>query len=215
MCEFKHAREQRRRHGSLSSKEEGLVRSKLLLFVDDEQVILDSFSRELAGAGFEITTAASGEEAVARIKRGYFDLVMTDLLMPGVDGFQVLKAAKQRGPQTMIIILSGYGSRGAAVDGLRLGADDFLQKPCDTDELLCRISNCLCKQELLRKVALYENFLPGCSYCKKTQDKVQGERGKGSWYNLEDYFRKTKGWCVCHGSCAECYAEQIKNLSSR
>ena len=191
------------------------MRPKSLLIVDDEPIILDSFARELTGAGFEVTTAASGEEAVARITRGRFDLVTADLLMPGIDGLQVLRAAKKRDPQTMVIILTGCGGAGTAVDGLRLGADDYLQKPCDTDELILRISNCLYKQELLRKVALYENFVPVCNYSKKTQEMAKDERGKGSWYNLGDTFLKTEERCVYHGSCAECYTEQIKNLASR
>jgi CheY-like chemotaxis protein len=186
-------------------------KGKSLLVVDDEPTILDSLSRELTESGFEVATAASGEDALARIEHGFFDLVVTDLSMPGLDGFQVLKAAKQRGLQTMVIILTGYGALESAVHALRLGADDFLQKPCDTDELLYRISNCFVKQELLRKIAVYENFLSVCCYCKKIRDDRQGEHGKGSWFSLEDYFSKTKGLSVSHGVCPDCYAGLLKN----
>jgi CheY-like chemotaxis protein len=209
-----HPKEQPRSHqDNLRATEVISMKRKSLLVVDDEQIILDSLSRELAGAGLEVTTAPSGEEAIARIKTGFFDLVTTDLLMPGIDGFQVLKAAKQRGLQIMVIILTGYGVMESAIDALRLGADDFLQKPCDTDELLFRISNCFVKQELQRKIAMYENFLPVCSYCKKIRDDRQGEHGKGSWYGLEEYFSKTKGLRVSNGCCPDCYTEQMKNLS--
>ncbi len=189
------------------------MKGKSLLVVDDERIILDSLSRELASAGLQVTTAANGEEAVARIRTDCFDLVTTDLSMPGLDGFQVLKAAKERGLQIMVIILTGHGDMESAVDALRLGADDFLQKPCDTDELLYRISNCFVKQELLKKIAIYEKVLPVCSYCKKIRDNRQGEDGKGSWYGLEEYFNKTKGVRVSHGCCPDCDAEQMKNLS--
>ena len=189
------------------------MKGKSLLLVDDEQIILNSLSRELVDAGFKVTLAANGEEAIARINNDCFDLVMTDLLMPGLDGFQVLKSAKQRGLQTMVIILTGYGALESAVDALRLGADDFLQKPCDTDELLYRISNCFAKQELLRKIALYEKFLPVCSYCKKIRDDQHWEHGKGKWYSPEEYFKRAKGVVrVSHGCCPDCYSEQMKTI---
>lgn len=187
-------------------------KQKSLLVVDDEPIILSSLVRELAIADLGLTTAASGEEAVAKINTRFFDLVVTDLLMPGIDGFQVLKAAKQKNLQTIVIVLTGYGSVEAAIDALRLGADDFLQKPCDTDELLYRISNGFMKQELLRRIALYENFMPVCCYCKKIRDDRQGEQSGGGWYNLEDYLIKTKGVKVSHGCCPDCFAEQMKTL---
>jgi len=189
------------------------MKSKSLLVVDDEPTIIDSLSRDLVSAGFKVTTAASGEEAIAKINTGFFDLVTTDLLMPGVDGFQVLKAAKQKSLQTMVIILTGYGTEDSAIDALRLGADDFLHKPCGIDELLYRISNCLVKWELLSKIAWYENVLPVCCYCKKIREDRQGEYGKGNWYSLEEYLSKSKGASVTHGCCPDCYAEQIKTFN--
>lgn len=211
-----HPKEQQKKlQGNFGSKE-GLSRKrKSLLVVDDERIILDSLSRDLTGAGLKVTTVTSGEEAIARINTDFFDLVTTDLQMPGLDGFQVLKAAKQRSLEIIVIILTGNGSMESAIEALRLGADDFLQKPCDTDELLCRISNGFVKQELLRKIALYENFLPVCCYCKKIRDIRQGVHGEGSWHSLEDYFKKTKGVTVSHGCCPDCFNEQIKPLLSR
>jgi DNA-binding NtrC family response regulator len=99
------------------------MKSKSLLIVDDEPAILDYLSRDLVCVGFEVTLTSSGQEAIAKINTGLFDLVTTDLLMPGVDGFQVLKAAKQKSPQLMVIILTGYGTEDSAIDALRLGAD--------------------------------------------------------------------------------------------
>ena len=89
--------------------------------------------------------------------------------MPGLAGFQVLKEAKRKSLQTSVIILTGYGDMLSAVDALRLGADVFLQKPCDSEELPFRVANCLTRQELQRKVTMYEGILPICSYCKKNQ----------------------------------------------
>jgi PAS domain S-box-containing protein len=124
-----------------------------ILFVDDEEVIRQSFTRELQAEHFAVTAAADGSEAVAALRAVQFDLVITDLMMPGVDGFGVLKAAKELSPQTGVIILTGYGDMRAAIDALRLGADDFTLKPCEMEELLFRIGRCLEKRSLLQQLA--------------------------------------------------------------
>lgn len=185
---------------------------KSLLLVDDEPIILECLSRELTSDNFTISLARNGEEAVSRIIDDHVDLVVTDLLMPGIDGFQVLKTAKHKDAMTMVILLTGYGDMDTAIDALRLGADDFLQKPCDTDELRYRMSNCFVKQDLQRKVALYESFLPVCCYCKKLRDDKQGERGEGRWYNLEEYLRQVKGVHVSHGCCPNCLEKQMHGI---
>ncbi len=203
--------EQQISHQGNSGSMDELMKGKSLLIVDDEQVILYSLSKELQRAGFTVTTAASGEEAIDRINNGFFHLVTTDLNMPGLDGFQVLKAAKNKNIHSSVIILTGYGSMDSIVDALRMGADDFLQKPCDTDELLFRISNCLRKQALQEKIALFEKFLPVCCYCKKIRDDRSEGNGQARWYALEEYFSKTKGVHVSHGCCPDCFANQMKN----
>ena len=175
------------------------MKGKSILVVDDERTILDCLSRDLRSAGLEVTTAKDGEEAIAKINSSFFDLVTTDLLMPVGDGFQVVKAAKQLDPQTMVIVLTGNESVEAAVNAFQLGADDFVQKPCDSDELLCRISNCIEKQELLKKIGRYEKLLPAWCHCEKMRNDKNGP------------FQKSKGANVSHTCrCPECYAEQIK-----
>lgn len=174
------------------------MKGKSILVVDDERTILDCLSRDLRSAGLEVTTATDGEEAIAKINSSYFDMVTTDLLMPVRDGFQVVKAAKQMDPQTMVIVLTGNETVEAAVNAFHLGADDFVQKPCDSDELLCRISNCFEKQELLKKIDRYEKLLPVWCHCEKLRN------------DKESSFQKSKGVNVSHTCrCPECYAEQI------
>lgn len=201
-------------HGNCGLMEEiSSLKGKSLLVVDDEPIIRNSLARDLTIAGLTVTTAADGEEAVVLINGNPFDIVVTDLMMPGLNGLQVLEAAKQRSLRIIVVILTGNGVMESAIDALRLGADDFLQKPCDTDELLYRISTCFVKQDMQRKIAMYEGFLPMCCYCKKIRDDQQGERGKGHWYSLEEYFNRTKGVRISHSCCPDCYTEQIKNLT--
>jgi len=189
------------------------MKQRAILLVDDEQLIVDSLARELTCDGGNLTVARAygGNEAIDRINNGCFDLVVTDLQMPETDGLQVLKAAKLKDPQTMVIILTGYADLEAAITALRLGADDFLQKPCDPDELLCRIANCLGKQDLQRKIAFYENILPMCSYCRKIRDDRQGAHGEGNWYSLEEYLDRVQGVSVSHGCCPDCFEREISS----
>lgn len=126
------------------------VNTVSILFADDEMLIRKSFTRELRVEGFAVTPVADGKEAIAELEKRRYDLVITDLMMPDVDGFGVLKHVKQHTPQTGVIILTGYGDIRAAIDALRLGADDFTLKPCEVDELVFRIRRCLEKQSLLQ-----------------------------------------------------------------
>lgn len=135
--------------------------NKSILLVDDEKLIRNSFSWELRAAGFTVAVAADGGEAVEMLARESFDLVITDLKMPVLDGFGVLKAVKNNTPQTSVIILTGYGDMRSAIDALRLGADDFTHKPCEVDEIVFRINRCLEKQSLLQTLAQRNQELEG------------------------------------------------------
>ena len=95
-----------------------------ILFVDDEEVIRKSFTRELLMEHFAVTAVASGSEAISALEGTLYDVVITDLMMPDIDGLGVLKAVKKQTPQTSVIILTGYGDMRSAIDALRLGADD-------------------------------------------------------------------------------------------
>lgn len=121
-----------------------------LLLVDDEEVIRKSLARELGFEQFRVTSVSSGSEAITLLQEKQFNVVITDLMMQGVDGLDVLKAVKELAPLTRVIIITGYGDMRLAIDALRLGADDFTLKPCEVEELVFRIRRCLEKQSLLQ-----------------------------------------------------------------
>jgi len=130
-----------------------------ILLVDDEKLIRKSFTRDLRAEHFSVTAVAGGREAINALEQGPYDLVITDLMMPDVDGFGVLKTAKKLAPETSVIILTGYGDMRSAIDALRLGADDFTLKPCEIEELVFRIRRCLEKRSLLQRLALQNKQL--------------------------------------------------------
>src|SRR6476659_8307857 len=99
-----------------------------ILIVDDEASIRVTLSALLKRAGYDVTPAENGAEAVALLERQAFDLMLVDLKMPGMDGMQVVAAARQRQPDIAIIVLTGHGSLDSAIDGLHQGVFDYVLK---------------------------------------------------------------------------------------
>ena len=190
------------------------MKGKTILLVDDEEAILRSLSLHLTDNGFDVLTAASGKEAILRLKEKHYDLVLTDLRMQGLNGIDVLREAKILDPEICVIILTAYGDMLSAIEALRLGADDYMLKPCELDELILRISNCLDKQHLARKIKIYENILPICSCCKKIRDDSGKEPGAGDWIAPDLYLRNKAHINVSHGWCPECLKKALKDADN-
>jgi response regulator RpfG family c-di-GMP phosphodiesterase len=110
-----------------------------VLVVDDDQFALRSMAKVLGSEIYEVVTATGGSEAIDLLKQEPFDLVLTDLKMPEVDGLEVLRQAREIAPQTVVLILTGYASLESAIEALREGAYDYLLKPCSADELKLKI----------------------------------------------------------------------------
>jgi DNA-binding response OmpR family regulator len=183
-----------------------------ILIVDDEPIILKTINKELKADGYKVSMAANGEKGIALLNHNRFDLVVTDLMMEGVDGLEVLKESKKIDSDLPVIILTGHGDIRSAIAALRLGADDYLLKPCDMEELLFRISGCLEKYAMRKKIKIYEKILPVCSVCKKIRDDTNQEPGKGTWMPIEQYLMHKGGVQLSHGYCKECYDAAIKDL---
>ena len=130
------------------------MRKHSILLVDDDPLITKGTGGDLREKGYEVTTAESGEKAIELLENATFDLVMTDLIMDPIDGMGVLKRAKEINPETMVIILAGFADMASAIEALRSDADDYMLKPCEPEEMYFRISKCLEKMELKRKIKL-------------------------------------------------------------
>ena len=113
---------------------------KKILIVDDERAILKVLSIKLKISGYEVTTALSGEEALELVNSAKPDIMLLDVIMPGVDGFEVLQKLRPS-HQLPVIVLSARPEN--AAKALSLGADDFLNKPFDVNELLKKIEEVL------------------------------------------------------------------------
>ena len=186
-----------------------------ILVVDDDPLILRGLGQALESQHYRVTPACSGEKAVELLSDTAFDLVITDLIMEAVDGIKVLKQAKRLNRQTAVIILTGHGELQTAIDALRLNADDYLLKPCENEELYFRITRCLEKLELQRKIKSYEDILPVCCICKKIRDDAGKEPGSGNWMSLENYIRTKTKIEVTSTYCPECACKIIEELRCR
>jgi two-component system, OmpR family, response regulator MprA len=110
-----------------------------LLVVDDEPPMRDALKRALELGGFEVSLAADGREGLSSAETIHPDLVVLDILMPGVDGLEVCRTLRARGNRTPILMLTARDAVADRVDGLEAGADDYLVKPFALEELLARV----------------------------------------------------------------------------
>ncbi len=111
---------------------------KRILVVDNEQTVRDLLQKALEHAGYDVITASDGREALDKVSQFDVSLVLLDIVMPGLDGFEVLEQMRQY-EDIPVIMLSGIGGETTKIDTLTLGADDYITKPFSVEELLARI----------------------------------------------------------------------------
>lgn len=107
-----------------------------ILVIDDEPIVRTSCQRTLAPEGYDVTLTASGKEGLEMLEKETFGLVLLDLKMPDMDGIEVLDNIKKRWPDTKVVMVTGYSTVDTAVQALRFGAFNFIEKPFTPDTLL-------------------------------------------------------------------------------
>lgn len=120
-----------------------MAKKNSILVVDDEDALRSVLSSELVNEGYEVRTAADGDEAIAEIAKTPFDLVLLDIKMPRVNGFEVLKHIRESKTATKVVMLTGFADLKNAIESKKLGADDFVSKPYDLVDLLTTIERVL------------------------------------------------------------------------
>lgn len=128
-----------------------------ILAIDDEVGIRELLRSELTRQGYAVDTASNGEEAIEKVKIEKFDIIISDIKMPKMDGIETLAAIKKISPETEVIMITGYATVENAVRAMKEGAYDFIQKPFNLDELSILIEKALEKSELRTLLALYES----------------------------------------------------------
>jgi len=115
----------------------------MIHLIDDEPIIHDVLGQLLQSEGYQVEVSTSGEEALSKLPHQKFDLTLLDLLMPGMDGLEVLREIKRLEPEAVVIIITAYASVESALTAMKMGAYDYIQKPFKNDELLMTISRAL------------------------------------------------------------------------
>jgi len=124
-----------------------------LLLVDDERDFVEALSRRLVHRGYQVDCYLSGRDALAFLDGNGTDIVLLDVKMPGMDGLETLMRIKEKMPLVETIMLTAHGEVATAVEAMRLGAWDYLMKPCDLEELVAKIEGAAeRKKERERKI---------------------------------------------------------------
>src|SRR5256885_3057996 len=128
--------------------------TKHVLLVEDEAALRQAVAEQLGDRGYHVEQADSGEAALARLAEFAFDIIITDLRLPGLDGSAVVEAAVARYPDIIAIVVTGYGTVKDAVEAIKRGASDFVNKPFQIDELLHALDSAI-EQRRLRTENAY------------------------------------------------------------
>lgn len=131
-----------------------------ILIAEDEADVLDMCARALSREGYQVRGARSGLEAIAMVKKQDFDLLLTDIRMPGLSGLQAYREIKQCSPDIIGVAITGYGSVDTAIEALKLGMDDFLLKPFSLDDLRAAVSKALARTRLERENTRLQALIP-------------------------------------------------------
>ena len=118
-----------------------------ILIVDDDETVRLSYLRSLAGARYNVAAVWDGTEALRAMEEQPFDVVLLDLRMPGMDGMSVLKAIKERWPESQVVIITGYPSLETVKDAIQTGACDYLSKPVGPDEIIHAANGALTRKQ--------------------------------------------------------------------
>jgi len=124
-----------------------------ILVVDDEINVRELLSHLLENEGYHVELASSAEEALEKIKRAVFDLIISDIRMPGMDGLELLEKIGTMNVDSAVILITGYGSIDSAVEAIKLGALDYIEKPFKIGQLKSLVSQILNEPRLPRAIA--------------------------------------------------------------
>jgi two-component system response regulator HydG len=131
-----------------------------ILVIDDDHAVRESVARILRSAGHTVDSARTGEEGFELARANTYDVILSDLKMPGISGLQVLSQLREQRVDSTFIIMTGFGTVESAIEAMRLGAVDFMQKPFFRDEILLRVKAAVDRRQLVRQVGLLQKQVP-------------------------------------------------------
>lgn len=130
-----------------------------VMVVDDEENIRDILDNYLDALGYEVVTASDGEDALNKFEIGAFDLIISDLLMPTIDGLELLKKVREKDKDVIFLMITGYPSIETAVEAIKKGAYDYITKPFHMDDVKLRIERSFEKKNLRDRLSTIQGFV--------------------------------------------------------
>lgn len=196
-----------------------------ILIAEDDPVSRCVLEATLVKSGYEVTVTTDGNAAWEALQRDAPAIAILDWMMPGIDGIEVCRRARaiQSPTPTYLILLTAKSDKGDIVQGLEAGADDYVTKPFDRQELQSRISVGLRVSALQRNLAdriadmeaaltrvkQLQGLLPICSYCKKVRDD------HNYWQQVDSYISKHSEVAFSHSICPTCFDQLIKSTPQK
>jgi phosphoserine phosphatase RsbU/P len=176
-----------------------------ILVAEDDADTRDLVTLMLEKAGHQVRARPHGAAAWEELKHESYQLLVIDCMMPEMDGFELCRRVRDaQRKYTYIILLTAYGGRDNYMKGMEAGADDFLTKPCDFDELKTRLrvaERILGLQEEVRQLT---GLLPICAYCKRVREK------ETEWVSIETYVSRRTDASFSHTVCPHCFTDQLQ-----
>ena len=178
----------------------------VVLVVDDDAVSRAQLSALAKAAGYAVTVAEHGGEAWDTLQLARFPVVISDWYMPELDGPELCRRirARKSEPYVYFILITSRGGKQQYLAGMEAGADDFIAKPVDPDELRARLTVAQRMLGLRRELQQLEGLLPICAYCKRIRDDRE------NWSSLEGYIEQRSKAEFSHGICPECYRKYVE-----
>ncbi len=177
-----------------------------ILAVEDDPVSRRILTATLERLGHEVTVAGDGQEAWTQFATAPAEVVITDWMMPRMDGIELTRRIRARGGEryAYIMMLTALRGRTSYLDGMAAGADDFVTKPFDKEELQARLRVAERVLGLQREVKQLQGLLPICAYCKRIRDEAD------AWSQVEEYVGRRTDAQFSHGICPDCYDRHLK-----
>jgi DNA-binding response OmpR family regulator len=183
-----------------------------ILISEDDTVSRLLLSTTLKQLGYEVIATENGRDAWGVFQQEHVPVIISDWMMPDIDGLQLCRMirSEDRTRYTYFILLTVLVGKGYFMEGMNAGADDFVTKPFDKDQLAARLRVAERILQLQSKVNQLEGLLPICMYCKKIRDDRHPEKNPQGWARVEDYVESHTDATFSHGICPDCHETQVK-----
>jgi len=182
-----------------------------ILIVDDNPRNIQVLGAILRQEGYSISIVTNGPDALAMVRGVHFDLILLDVMMPGMSGFEVCRELKRdsRTRDTPVLFLTALSDTEHMLEGFAAGGVDYVTKPFKSAELLARVKVHVSLRKAHQEILRLQDILPICASCKKIRDD------QGFWIQVEKYLSERSDLKFSHGICPDCIQSLYPDLAER